>query len=275
MKLLLGGWFLAGAAIVVTCAIQFRLPHPDLDMLMVMSPVIFGGEEATVSASPIAAKIEGSAVCILRMGRDGKVHIATGVLISRDRVITARHVVSGKMGIVFAPRIGPTTMDDYRAGKLTEARLLAFPTASVPAGPASTPWDVAVLQLASPAPADYAPAKLDPEFSLGPGQAIYFAGYGAGKGSAKARGILRFSHALVSSVSDGVAMVSDTRTGICNDDSGGPVYADRDGSLTVVGILAITDCKSIFGFAVLGVESAQETRTWLRSVLNAHVVTPN
>lgn len=107
--------------------------------------------------------------------------------------------------------------------------------------------DVALIKLAAPLSAQFAPAPLGGEAEpVAAGDAFMIAGYGVGvRGDAASGGVLRAAKLVAAVDGDAQILLFDPRTkgqsaglGACTSDSGAPVFRDRGGLNVLVGIVS-------------------------------------
>ncbi|MGL4323004.1 MAG: S1 family peptidase [Beijerinckiaceae bacterium] len=165
--------------------------------------------------------------------------LCTGVLIARDMIVTAAHCFVGN-----TPRVVVALDPQFRPRFLkirTAASHPSFQHAKTPVQSAGI--DLAVVQLAQPAPDDMAPAGIGGFDERGD---VFIAGFGIGHARDSKAGVLRGaflraravdwkSHRLIAAIgTDG--QNAKIGTGGCRGDSGGPLYAQDTGA--VVGIVS-------------------------------------
>jgi hypothetical protein len=193
----------------------------------------------------------------------------TGVAIARDLVLTAGHCV--------LPGADYKLMEFDAAGdpKLRDVAAIArhpqFDLAALLAHRATA--DVALLKLATPLPATFAPAPLA-DRTVGVGDPFMVAGYGlATRGDGRSGGTLRAA-TLVATGQPGTLQVRlfDPNTmgetagrGACTGDSGAPVFDMSGGRLAVIGVVSwSTGPKLAAGCGGLtGVTPLTRYRAWI------------
>ena len=108
--------------------------------------------------------------------------------------------------------------------------------------------DVALMKLAAPLPAEFAPAALaQPGRPIAVGDAFMVAGYGvAVRGDGKTGGAIRTAKLVATGrpgslqlrLVDPVTKGERAGLGACTGDSGAPVFAAADGALAIVGVVS-------------------------------------
>jgi len=179
---------------------------------------------------------------VLMVGSRGT--FCTGVAIARDLVLTAAHCT--------LPGADYKLMefDAARQPQLKEVAQIArhpqFDLATLLAHRATA--DVALVKLAAPLAARFAPAPLVlPPRPVAVGDAFMVAGYGVGvRGDGKSSGVIRAAK-LVATGQPGTLQIrlvdpgaNGERAGLgaCTGDSGAPVFADLGSGLGVVGVVS-------------------------------------
>jgi Trypsin len=196
---------------------------------------------AMVGGAP-AADMTSARHVVLLVGSRGTT--CTGVAIARDLVLTAGHCV--------LPGADYKLMefDAARNPQLRDVAAIArhpqFELAALLAHRATA--DVALLKLATPLPAAFAPAPLAAaDRTVGVGDAFMVAGYGlATRGDGRSGGTLRAA-TLVATGQPGTLQVRlfDPKTkgetaglGACTGDSGAPAFDTTGGRLAVIGVVS-------------------------------------
>lgn len=166
--------------------------------------------------------------------------LCSGVLIERDLVLTAAHCVArSRIRFVFS------LDENFRPRSLPIAAVTVHPSFKfAPSPTAAKGVDLALIQLAQPAPADMRPARIG---SFGETGRLTIAGFGVGaQGSDSSAGTLRETdlaaksvdwreHRLIAAVgANGDRAV--IGAGGCRGDSGGPLFAEGSGQ--IVGIVS-------------------------------------
>jgi hypothetical protein len=196
---------------------------------------------AMVGGAPPAAMASARHVVLL-VGSGGTT--CTGVAISRDLVLTAGHCVlpgADYKLMEFDAAHNPTLRD-----VASIARHPQFDLATLLAHRATA--DVALLKLATPLPATFAPAPLAAaDRAVAVGDAFLVAGYGlATRGDGRSGGTVRAA-TLVATGQPGTLQVRlfDPKTkgetaglGACTGDSGAPVFDAGGGRLAIIGVVS-------------------------------------
>ena len=206
---------------------------------------------------------------VLLVGSHGTT--CTGVAISRDLVLTAGHCVlpgAEYKLMEFDAAHNPTLRD-----VASIARHPQFELATLLAHRATA--DVALLKLATPLPATFAPAPLAAaDRAVAVGDPFVVAGYGlATPGDGRSGGTVRTA-TLVATGQPGTLQVRlfDPHTkgeaaglGACTGDSGAPVFDASGGRLAVIGVVSwSTGPKLAAGCGGLtGVTPLTRYRTWI------------
>ncbi|MGA7428261.1 MAG: S1 family peptidase [Rhodoplanes sp.] len=168
----------------------------------------------------------------------------TGAVIARDLVLTAAHCVLPGADYKLL------TYDEARRPVLLDTTQIArhpkFDLNTLLAHRATA--DVALMKLAAPLPAEFAPAVLaQPGRPIAVGEAFVVAGYGvAVRGDGKTGGAIRTAKLVATGqpgslqlrLVDPVTKGERAGLGACTGDSGAPVFAAAGGTLTVVGVVS-------------------------------------
>lgn len=211
---------------------------------------IIGGDDVQ-AGDPIAA----STVLIVGQENGGE-FICSGSLIAQNLVLTAAHCLgtTGKAKLAIAFRT-----DINGSGAVVAAKAQARPSDFVKNSEQSqVDWDdLAVLRLASDAPAGYAPAVILQDASaIQDGADVTLAGYGinvpvAPPNSDAGSGVLRKVDQVILKAQYGATevLVSEKDKGACHGDSGGPAFvAAADGSLQLFGVTSrLTEDDPVVG----------------------------
>jgi secreted trypsin-like serine protease len=196
--------------------------------------------------------------------------LCTGVAIAADLVLTAAHCVlaNGKYKLV--------TFEGRQGSVKDVARVVPHPQFSIQAGELQ---DLALVKLASSPPPNLRPAALSdrrapPTF----GDRFIVAGFGvATKGQTKSAGTLRMATLVAADrPSSQQLMLVDPKKlgetaglGVCNGDSGGPVFDERD--LSLVGIISWSGPRNgepACGF-ISGIIPLERYRHWIADTADA------
>jgi S1-C subfamily serine protease len=192
----------------------------------------------------------------------GAQHLCSGVAIAPDLVLTAAHCVpsTGKYRLM--------TFDGRRPAVKDVANVAAHPQFS---GRADAP-DLALIKLAGPVanlrPVAFSERRTPPSV----GDRFIVAGFGVGvQGDRRTAGKLRAATLVATdrpssqqlSLVDPHKLGDSAGFGVCNGDSGGPVFEERDRALVgIVSWSARTDGEPICGF-VSGVIPLARYRYWI------------
>jgi Trypsin len=192
----------------------------------------------------------------------GAQHLCSGVAIAPDLVLTAAHCVpsTGKYRLM--------TFDGRRPTVKDVANVAAHPQFS---GRADAP-DLALIKLAGPVanlrPVAFSERRTPPSV----GDRFIVAGFGVGvQGDRRTAGKLRAATLVATdrpssqqlSLVDPHKLGDSAGFGVCNGDSGGPVFEERDRALVgIVSWSARTDGEPICGF-VSGVIPLARYRYWI------------
>ena len=167
----------------------------------------------------------------------------TGAVIARDLVLTAAHCVLPGADYKLV------RYDQGRPVLLDAAQIARHPNFDLKAllGHRATA-DVALMKLAAPLPAEFAPAALaQPGRPSAVGDAFMVAGYGvAVRGDGKTGGTIRTAKLVATGkpgslqlrLVDPVTKGERAGLGACTGDSGAPVFAAADGALAIVGVVS-------------------------------------
>jgi hypothetical protein len=192
----------------------------------------------------------------------GAQHLCSGVAIAPDLVLTAAHCVpsTGKYRLM--------TFDGHRPAVKEVANVAAHPQFSARA---DAP-DLALIKLAGPVanlrPVAFSERRTPPSV----GDRFIVAGFGVGvQGDRRTAGKLRAATLVATdrpssqqlSLVDPHKLGDSAGFGVCNGDSGGPVFEERDRALVgIVSWSARTDGEPICGF-VSGVIPLARYRYWI------------
>jgi hypothetical protein len=189
--------------------------------------------------------------------------LCTGVVIAPDLVLTAAHCVleNGKYRLV--------TFEGRRPAVKDVARVVPHPQFS----PRIEAPDLALVKLAAPPSPTLIPAPFsDRRAPPSVGERFLVAGFGvATQGARKTAGILRAATLVVTdrpssqllSLVDPRKLGASAGLGVCNGDSGGPVFDERDRALVaIVSWTGSTDGEPVCGF-VSGVTPLARYRYWI------------
>lgn len=210
-------------ALMLCCAVE---THPA-------AAIVGGGSAAPAAIARSVVTIVGS-----------RGNFCSGALIATDLVLTAAHCVlpGAVYKIVEDGKANPPRLRDVR----TVAIHPAFSLQTLLAHRATA--DVALLQLAGPAPAGKAPVPIgSPRLPVADNSHFTVAGIGvAVRGDGRTGGTIRTA-ALVATGKPGTlqirlvdALTQGTRDGLgaCTGDSGAPVFEDQDGGAVIIGVVS-------------------------------------
>lgn len=192
---------------------------------------IIGG--TTVSAhDPLASHV----VALLDVSQGA---LCTASIIDVDLLVTAAHCVEG--GAAALRAVFSTNINNQGAAVITVLSAQQSPGWAQHQNDATNTGDIALVKLAQPIPAGYAPAKLlDDASFLTSGQAVILAGYGITNGTRQTgAGILRQVTTVIADpvFSDTEVLMQQTRgKGACHGDSGGPAYVQVNGERRLLGV---------------------------------------
>jgi secreted trypsin-like serine protease len=221
-----------------------------------------------LGASPAAALVGGAPTAEQALARNvvlivGGHNLCSGVAIASDLVLTAAHCVmaNGKYRLMAFEGRHPTVKE--------VASIAAHPQFS----PRSDSPDLAVVKLAAQPPANLTPAMLsDRRVPPSVGDRFIVAGFGvAVQGDRKTAGRLRAAILVATdrpssqqlSLVDPRKLGETAGLGVCNGDSGGPVFDEQDRALVgIVSWSARTDGEPVCGF-VSGVIPLARYRYWI------------
>lgn len=203
-------------------------------------------------ASPAAAMVGGasavdgaefrSEVMIL----SGRGNLCTGIVLKQDLVLTAAHCI--EPGLTYKLY----ELDAERKPVFHDlAKTVVHPQFSKATFDANRATaDVALLKLAAPLPAKFAPALLaTPRARVTVGQTFYIVGYGVtAPRDNRSAAVLRRADLVATGQPGNLQLrLFDPATkgetlglGACTGDSGGPVYEERDGKRLVYGVVSWT-----------------------------------
>ncbi len=221
-----------------------------------------------LSAAPAAAMVGGAAPADQAIARQvvlivGGRSLCTGVAIAPDLVLTAAHCVLGN--------------GKYRLVAFEARRSVVKDVATVAPHPQFSPRadapDLALVKLAAPSAPGLTPAAFsDRRAPPSVGDRFIVAGFGvASQGDRKTAGRLRAATLVATdrpnsqqlSLVDPQKLGDSAGLGVCNGDSGGPVYDERDRALVgIVSWSARTDGEPVCGF-VSGIIPLARYRYWI------------
>jgi secreted trypsin-like serine protease len=221
-----------------------------------------------LSAAPAAAMVGGATLADAAIARHvvlivGGHSLCSGVVIAPDLVLTAAHCVleNGKYQLV--------SFEGRRATVKDVARVVPHPQFS----PSVDAPDLALVKLATQPPPKLIPAAFsDRRAPPSVGERFLVAGFGvATQGARKSAGTLRAATLVVTdrpssqllSLVDPKKLGASAGLGVCNGDSGGPVFDERDRALVaIVSWTGSTDGEPVCGF-VSGVTPLARYRYWI------------
>jgi secreted trypsin-like serine protease len=227
---------------------------------LALLPLIAAPASAIVGGAPAADPAVTPHVVMIA----GKAGVCSGVAIAPDLVLTAAHCVA---------RSG-----DYKLVAPEGRRMVAKAVAAVAAhpqfGPREDAPDVALVKLAPKPPPKLAPVPFSDRRVIALGDRFIVAGFGlANQKDRRSAGTLR-SAALVATgkpTSQIINLVDPSTLGerpglgVCNGDSGGPVFEEREGKLALVGVISWTagpDSEPACGF-ISGVIPLSRYHFWI------------
>jgi secreted trypsin-like serine protease len=222
----------------------------------------------SLSAAPASTMVGGATLPDAALARHvvlivGGHSLCTGVVIASDLVLTAAHCVleNGKYRLV--------AFEGRRTVVKDVARVVPHPQFS----PRIDAPDLALVKLATPPSPKLIPAAFsDRRAPPSVGERFLVAGFGvATQGERKSAGTLRAATLVVTdrpssqqlSLIDPKKLGASAGLGVCNGDSGGPVFDERDRALVgIVSWTGRTDAEPVCGF-VSGVIPLARYRYWI------------
>ena len=181
----------------------------------------------------------------------GRGNLCTGIVLAQDLVLTAAHCI--EPGLTYKLY----ELDAERKPLFRElAKTVVHPQFSRKTFDANraTP-DIALLKLAAPLPAAFAPAALSPKRArVAVGQSFYVIGYGVtAVRDNRSAAVLRRADLVATGKPGNLQLrLFDPATkgetpvlGACTGDSGGPVYEERDGKRLVYGVVSWTTAPKL------------------------------
>jgi secreted trypsin-like serine protease len=241
------------------CALAGRMPTA---IITALAPFAFASlpAGALVGGAPPANQAIARHVVLIV----GTQSLCSGVAIASDLVLTAAHCVlaNGKYRLV--------TFEGRQASVRDVARVVPHPQFSLQTGEFQ---DLALVKLAASPPPNLRPAPLsDRRAPASFGDRFIVAGFGvATKGQTKSAGTLRMATLVATDrpSSQQLTLVDPKKLGeapglgVCNGDSGGPVFDERN--LTLVGIISWSGPRNgepACGF-VSGIIPLERYRHWI------------
>jgi hypothetical protein len=260
--------FSALSAALAFCALSAALAFSALSAALAFCALSAALACLALGASPAAALVGGAPMAEQALARSvvlivGGQNLCTGVAIAPDLVLTAAHCV--------------TANGKYRLMAIEGRRPVVKEVASIAAHPQFSPRsdspDLAVVKLAAQPPANLTPAMLsDRRVPPSVGDRFIVAGFGvAVQGDRKTAGRLRAATLVATdrpssqqlSLVDPRKLGEAAGLGVCNGDSGGPVFDEQDRALVgIVSWSARTDGEPVCGF-VSGVIPLARYRYWI------------
>jgi secreted trypsin-like serine protease len=213
------------------------LPQSTLAALAILLVLSSPSSALVGGAEPAGAAIARHLVMIV--GSRG--NFCSGAAVARDLVITAAHCVlpGADYKLIETKPDGAPTLHDVKE----IARHPQFSLQTLQAHRATA--DIALLKLARPLPAAFAPARLSDPSAVAAGDRFTVAGYGvAVSGDGKTSGKARVAPLVATGrpgnlqirLVDPAGRNERAGLGACTGDSGGPVFADRSGS--IIGVVS-------------------------------------
>lgn len=174
----------------------------------------------------------------------GRGNLCTGIVLAQDLVLTAAHCI--EPGLTYRLY----ELDAERKPVFRElAKTVVHPQFSKKTFDANRATaDVALIKLAAPLPAKFAPAALEPKRArVAVGESFYVIGYGVtAPRDNRSAAVLRRADLVATGVPGNLQLrLFDPATkgetpglGACTGDSGGPVFEDKPGGPVIVGVVS-------------------------------------
>ncbi|HEX7675952.1 MAG TPA: trypsin-like serine protease [Bdellovibrio sp.] len=200
-----------------------------------------------------------STVMVIHISGDDA-ELCTGTLIDNDKVLTAAHCTSryswDKTLIAFTNNLDCAAKAKTRTIRTVTDKIINDSYVYDENTPSNAQYDLAILKFSGSVPSQYKVRAL-PSKSYDPTKAeeLIYSGYGKTDEDDKdSSGTLRFTTAAPKRLShsfymkrsgqsysfEKVLVTEQSQNGVCNGDSGGPLYAkDKNGGLTLIGVTSM------------------------------------
>jgi hypothetical protein len=194
-----------------------------------VSTLAHGPAQALVGPAQDAGDAAPHTVMLLKRAGNAS-GFCTGVVLTRDIVLTAGHCVSGASGL--AAYVGGEPIPVSNASVHPEYRADAIKTRQ-------RSIDLAMVKLSRPLPANLTPVRLSSRGKLAVGDTFYIAGFGlAREGDERSAGTLRAGTITAQAPLSSILLWAGDPTkqgfGACTGDSGGPIFSSDASELVAI-----------------------------------------
>ncbi len=262
--------------VVVGCS------HPQNSAPSVAAENVEEGSQNIIggTAVPELDPVASSTVALVRLAT-GRV-FCTGTLITQNMVLTAGHCVAdpriGAMAVLFSNKKPETqaeadaVVSEHRVAAVVDARVNAT-FLNLTKGQSDNWGDIAIVKFNGRIPMGYGPARIlaNPAL-LKDGMTVTLAGYGFTDGVNKvsSTNLQKADVKILSAQFSESEVLMDQREGkgACHGDSGGPAYANINGSLILFGVTSrgVADPKDSCGVASV-YTSATALLPWIKAAV--------
>lgn len=201
--------------------------------------------------------LSSSTVMVVHINRNDEVSTCTGTLIDSDKVISAAHCLTpdGKRTVIaFTNNASCLTKAPKRTLRLVTSEAIHPEYSYEKFSLNNAAKDLAILKFRGAIPEGYKVRALpSPSFTVHPNDTLVMTGYGTTIEGGDDSGTLRFTTTPATHLTPefhiafsketvsvpGTWTVEQPHKGVCNGDSGGPLYAQNGQELTLIGITSL------------------------------------